>query len=105
MKNMNTQCPTVSRNVLATSLRAFALLVGAVAITALCGQAAQACPMCKEALSSNPNSGDVISGYFWSILFMMSMPFAIIGSFGLYAYLQVRKARLASEITDETQSF
>ena len=32
--------------------------------------------------------------YFWSILFMMSMPFLILFSLSTYFYLLVRKARL-----------
>lgn len=75
-------------------------------LAALCvacvASVAQACPMCKEAIAADSGGGDLISGYFWSIVFMMSMPFALIGTFGLYAYLQVRKARNA--MTDETTS-
>nr|AGC72169.1 hypothetical protein [uncultured bacterium A1Q1_fos_962] len=37
----------------------------------------------------------MIRGYFWSIIFMMSMPFLIFGSLGAYFYLQVLKARQA----------
>jgi len=32
-------------------------------------------------------------GYFFSILFMMSMPFVIIGTFGGAAYFSIRRAR------------
>ena len=35
----------------------------------------------------------MVEGYFWSILFMMSMPFLILGSLGAYFYYQVRQAR------------
>jgi hypothetical protein len=38
----------------------------------------------------------VVRGYFWSILFMMSMPFAVLGSFSGYLYLLVRQARSAA---------
>jgi len=55
-----------------------------------------ACPNCKEALASDTaGGGDVVSGFFWSILFMMSMPFAILGTFSSYMYYEVRKARAA----------
>jgi len=36
----------------------------------------------------------LMRGYFWSILFMMSMPFVIFSSLGSYFYFQVRRARL-----------
>jgi hypothetical protein len=55
---------------------------------------ADACPMCKVALSNHDEAqGDVIGGFFWSILFMLSMPFAIFGTFSGYMYLLVRRAR------------
>ena len=56
---------------------------------------ASACPSCKEALASSSGRGDLVSGFFWSILFMLSMPFVLLGSLGFYFYCLVRKARLA----------
>ena len=56
---------------------------------------ASACPMCKEALSNG--GGDLVSGFFYSILFMLSMPFLIVGGLGTYMYLLVRRARSAEE--------
>jgi uncharacterized membrane protein len=53
-----------------------------------------ACPMCKAALaSSDRGHGDWVGGFFWSILFMLSMPFVLLGSFSTYMYLLVRRAR------------
>jgi hypothetical protein len=37
----------------------------------------------------------MLNGWFWSIVFMMSMPFAIVTSLGGYMYWIVRKARRA----------
>lgn len=55
---------------------------------------AEACPLCKQALNNTEQpAGDIAGGYFWSILFMMSMPFLLLGSFSGYMYLAVRKAR------------
>jgi hypothetical protein len=34
----------------------------------------------------------MVRGYFWSILFMMSMPFVIFGGLATYFYLQVKRA-------------
>jgi hypothetical protein len=56
---------------------------------------ASACPMCKAALANSEGGGDLVSGFFWSILFMMAMPFTILGSFSGYMYWQVRRARAA----------
>lgn len=55
-----------------------------------------ACPMCKAALGSHdPSHGDWVGGFFWSILFMVSMPFLLLGSFTGYMYVLVRRARRA----------
>lgn len=54
--------------------------------------------MCKAALASQEGGeGDIVAGFFWSILFMVSMPFLILGSFVTYMYLLVRKARQARD--------
>ena len=53
-----------------------------------------ACPTCKEAVAENGQSqAGLVRGYFWSILFMMSMPFLIFCGLGYYFGWQVRKAR------------
>jgi hypothetical protein len=51
------------------------------------------CPFCKEALGSS--GGDLVSGFFYSILFMLSMPVMIITGMGTYFYVLVRRARAA----------
>jgi hypothetical protein len=83
---MNIRKLTRSPLLLAASV---GLLVCAFAV-----DAATACPSCKEALASD--GGDKIAGYFWSILFMMSMPFTLLGGFSTYMYVLVRRARAAA---------
>ena len=56
---------------------------------------AAACPFCKEALGSS--GGDLVNGFFYSILFMLSMPFLIASTFGGCMYLAVRRARQKAE--------
>lgn len=72
-----------------------AMLVAVLSIAAT----AQACPACKQALASTENAaaGNPIQGFMWSILFMMSMPFLLLGGFGTYLWYIVRRARLAAE--------
>jgi choline-glycine betaine transporter len=66
----------------------------ALLIVAACVTSADACPTCKVALASHDKAhGDLVSGFFWSILFLLSMPFVLLGSFSTYCYLLVRKAR------------
>ena len=53
-----------------------------------------ACPTCKDGIAeSDPTSQAQAAGYFYSILFMMAMPFVIIGTFGGAAYWSIRRAR------------
>jgi hypothetical protein len=60
-----------------------------------------ACPTCKNGMSGgDPVSVARASGYFYSILFMMSMPFLIVGTFGGAAYLSIKRAR-ERELTRE----
>ena len=55
---------------------------------------AYACPGCKQALeTAEGEQANMVNGYFWSILFMLSMPFTLIGLFSGSMYLAVRKAR------------
>ncbi len=62
---------------------------------------ASACPNCKDALAANdPTHSGVVKGYFYSILFMMGTPFAIIGGFSLYMYRQVQRAREEREVKE-----
>lgn len=66
-----------------------------VLIVLALAQPASACPMCKAALASGSGGGDLVSGFFYSILFMLSMPFLIFGGMATYLYTLVRKARAA----------
>jgi hypothetical protein len=43
--------------------------------------------------ANDPEHEHMVKGYFYSILFMMGMPYLLLSSFGLYMYLEVRKAR------------
>jgi hypothetical protein len=74
--------------------RQLACFAVALALLLLLESAAQACPGCKNAIGNQDKGhADLVSGYFWSILFMMSMPFTLLGTFSGYLYLQVRRAR------------
>jgi uncharacterized membrane protein len=78
-------------------------LLALVVVLCLAGDAS-ACPTCKDGIAENdPSSQAMAAGYFYSILFMMAMPFVIIGTFGGFAYLSVRKAREAEALAAEDQ--
>ncbi len=61
-----------------------AVLFGAASV-------ASACPSCQQALGEDSSQGDLARGLYYSILFMMSMPFAIVGTFGGLAYRAVKR--------------
>ena len=61
---------------------------------------AQACPTCKESVAEN--GGNLVRGYFWSIIFMMSMPFLILSGLCTMFYLDVRRAKQRKAIESES---
>jgi hypothetical protein len=73
-------------------------LVAAVVLVASAGEAG-ACPSCQQALAGDPAHGDLARGIYYSVLFMMAMPFAIVGTFATFAYRAVKREqrRLAEE--------
>jgi hypothetical protein len=81
------------------------LLATAVALALLIASVAAACPNCKDALAQNdPHGQSIAAGYYYSILFMMAMPFAILGTFGSLAYLSIRRARLEGSRGDSSET-
>jgi len=61
---------------------------------------AQACPNCKNAIAENAaggTGGDIARGFYYSILFMMSMPYILLGSLGCLAYVSIRRAKVQQE--------
>jgi hypothetical protein len=78
------------------------LLAVVLALVLLIASVAGACPTCKEGLAQqDPHGQSVAAGYYYSILFMMAMPFAILGTFGSLAYLSIRRARQQQAHTAE----
>ena len=75
----------------------FSRIVSRVLVPGVClamalgiANVASACPSCRQALSDG-SQGDLARGIYYSILFMMSMPFAIVGTFGFMAYRTVKR--------------
>jgi hypothetical protein len=65
-----------------------------VAVVLVCATTASACPTCKNGLMEGDEASQrLLQGYFWSILFMMSMPFAILIGVGGYMYREVKRAQ------------
>jgi hypothetical protein len=75
--------------------------VAPLALALLVTGVASACPTCTDGLAQNdPQGQSIAAGFYYSILFMMGMPFAILATFGGMAYLSVRRASAggASEV-------
>ena len=58
-------------------------------------EAALACPTCKDNLAADPDAANLARGYYYSILFMLSMPPLILAGLSAYFYWEIRKARAA----------
>lgn len=78
--------------------RAVSMIV-AVGLLGVLSTMAEACPTCKEALNGQAKYGNLPQAYMWSILFMMSMPFLLLGSFGAYMFMLVRRSRQSPQPT------
>ena len=76
-------------------LKAFQFLLIVALMILLAETSLEACPTCRETLSENDSH--LVSGYFWSIVFMMAMPFILLGSLSAYFYFQVLRARATME--------
>ena len=63
----------------------------AVALLLIAADVASACPTCKENLAHNGQN--LARGFYYSILFMVSMPFLIFGGLCSYFYWEVCRAR------------
>jgi len=73
--------------------RRWLIPVVALAAVLLLETAAAACPSCKAALGDSVEGQKLVRGYFWSICFMMAMPFTLLGGMSGYMYWLVRNAR------------
>ena len=68
-----------------------------LALAAIHGTAL-ACPNCKEALANDPAAAGLVRGYFYSILFMLSMPVLIFSGLSSYFYWEICRGRARQQI-------
>jgi hypothetical protein len=73
------------------------LVAGTVLLLLLAAAAAEACPNCKETIAGDPAQQGLARGIYYSILFMMSMPFFLLGSLSTYFYYLVRRDQTEKE--------
>ncbi|MBC8356562.1 MAG: hypothetical protein H8E66_31670 [Planctomycetes bacterium] len=71
------------------------ILIALILLLALAcfADVASACPTCKDGMAGDPAYSSMVNGYFWSIIFMMSMPFLVFSGVAAYFYYEVRRAR------------
>ncbi len=78
-----------------TTVRMLLPCLGAMAVVIVLSQVAAACPTCSDSIAqSDPSQSAAARGYYWSILFMMSMPFTLFAALVAYFYWEIRKARV-----------
>jgi uncharacterized membrane protein len=76
--------------------------IAPLALVALVATVATACPTCSEGLAGNdPHHRSIAAGFYYSILFMMSMPYILMGSLGCLAYVSIRRAKVQQDAADE----
>jgi hypothetical protein len=84
----------MSRRASLVLLATLLLLSGALGVAS-----AEACPTCKDAMVHSNQKG-IQLGYYWSIVFMMSMPFSIFGGWMLYIWRVCRQRSPAIGLVD-----
>ncbi|MFO0947613.1 MAG: hypothetical protein U1D30_17095 [Planctomycetota bacterium] len=91
--------------------RFFSILPILFVAVVLAARSADACPMCTEALENgkSASSQDLPRGVYYSVLFMLSMPFVLTGSFGFAFYrlnarrsLQSREDSIPTSFSENT---
>lgn len=88
--------PQISKRLLVAAGTLLLVLLTTTVVTA--------CPTCKDGMTHDPDTANMAQGYFWSIIFMMSMPFLIFSSLVTYFYLLVRSARKAQPVVAAPQA-
>jgi hypothetical protein len=79
-------------------LRTAKLWIAPLAIVLLLAVVASACPTCKDGVdASDPNRQSLAAGFSYSILFMMSVPYLLLGTLGFVAYSSIKKAKAQRE--------
>src|SRR6188508_1470954 len=74
------------------------LIAVTVVLVLLLASVAAACPTCKDGLAQNdPQGRSLAAGISYSIIFMMSMPYIVLATFGSCAYLSIRRAQKAKD--------
>jgi len=85
---------TMKRTIFQSCVRAAAPLLLAVAMVFSSAHTVSACPTCSDAVAANdPEHEHMVKGYFYSILFMMGVPYTVFMCFAGYMYWEVKKAR------------
>lgn len=75
------------------TLKSILIALTVCAVFACVAGTASACPTCKDGMAGDPAYSSMVNGYFWSIIFMMSMPFLVFGGVAGYFYYEVCRAR------------
>ena len=52
------------------------------------GNTAEACPTCKDG-----ETAEMARGFYYSILFMISLPFVMLSGFGVYVFFATRQVK------------
>ena len=92
---MDGTCSKIIRNMSRIARYRWVLSLAAALLLVLALHSlAVACPTCKDSIDqSDPQRQNLMQGYFYSIMFMVSMPFLILTSLCGYFYYEVCKAR------------
>ncbi len=78
----------------------YKVLVLGLVVLLLLANIALACPTCKDGMENDKDQANMVQGFFWSIVFMMSMPFLILLGLGGYFFYLVSKTKAKNSDVD-----
>jgi hypothetical protein len=78
-----------------TAQRVFVAIALAVSALSQTGNVVLACPNCKEAVSLGADEvANMSSGYNWSVLFMLAVPFSMLGTGAFMVHRAVKRGQI-----------
>jgi hypothetical protein len=81
------------------ALLSILLIVGTVALAP--SAYAQGCSMCRTALEQSPEGRAIAKSFDYAILFLMGIPYAMIGAAGIAIYRAYRSKTRQAEVKSE----
>jgi hypothetical protein len=93
--------PLARRNMMRKSLALLSILLVVGTLALPTSTYAQGCSMCRTALEQSPEGRAIAKSFDYAILFLMGIPYAMLGAAGIAIYRAFRSKARQAEIKSE----